>query len=69
MNEFNKGYYRRQGKAEGVYIERERIITLLNDKNNFCGNYQCSCDEGSRSEDFCETNQHLIELIKGETNG
>ena len=26
---FNKGYYRRQGKVEGAYVERERIIKLL----------------------------------------
>jgi len=31
MAEFNKGYYRRQGRKEGVYLERERIIKLLED--------------------------------------
>ena len=29
MAEFNKAYYRRQGKAEGIALERERIIKLL----------------------------------------
>jgi hypothetical protein len=29
MAEFNKGYYRRQGRKEGIYLENERIVALI----------------------------------------
>ncbi len=53
MIKFNKGYYRRQGRKEGIVMERERIIKLLEHMPR---------TDNDRTIDA----PTLIELIKGE---
>lgn len=61
MSEFNKNYYRRQGRIQGAVEERERIINLLESQIHGCSGYDCdSCDDSSQIVE-------LIELIKEET--
>lgn len=59
MAEFNKGYYRRQGKAEGIRYERERIIKVLNSQHDI-GSHDAENDFINGLLD------DLIALIKGE---
>lgn len=60
MAEFNKGYYRRQGKMAGIYLERERIIKLVE-------TYHDSESEANGLINAQWVNKvDLIALIKGE---
>lgn len=60
MAEFNKSYYRRQGKVQGAIEEQARIIKLLEQ------------DLASNSKEYSGEMEwglyKAIELIKGETN-
>jgi len=60
VSEFNKGYYRREGRKVGIFEERVRIIKLLEE------------DLASNSKEYSGEMEwglyKAIELIKGETN-
>jgi hypothetical protein len=62
LSEFNKNYYRRQGRIQGAVEEQERIIKLLEDRTDDSGSVLDQT--GNSIADLSD----LIELIKGETN-
>lgn len=61
MAEFNKGYYRRQGRQEGAYNERERIIKLIEATANDSEHTQHYAEDC-----WCSGWASVIALIKGE---
>lgn len=63
---FNKGYYRRQGKKEGIALERERIIKLLEAEMTTLNEQLAQWSEPAWHR--YKALEQAIELIKGETN-
>jgi hypothetical protein len=59
MSEFNKSYYRREGRKVGIFEERVRIIKLLEERKALL--------EDPNNHYFSLT--YIQQLIKGETNG
>jgi len=67
MSEFNKGYYRRQGRIQGAVEERERIIKLIERRRDWL---QDMVNRGQIPMiGPVQAYSNVIELIKGETNG
>ena len=65
MSEFNKGYYRRQGRVQGAVEEQARIIKLL--EENLISAKLGVIPVGN-SNWWQKGMEYAIELIKGETN-
>ena len=66
MAEFNKGYYRRQGRKEGIYLERERIIELLESSLVIVDWVGIFFNEENTGKSYAVGVKDIIALIKGE---